>query len=259
MKIMVYILAIVAVMISGCAASEKTPLSPAPVRAFNDPAKQATDGDFELLEEEFEQKTVDVADPLEPVNRIMYHVNDAFYFWLLKPVAQVYAHIAPEPARIGIGNFFRNLTTPVRFVNCHLQGKKAVADIELKRFWVNTTAGILGFGDPAKDQHDLALPAREDLGQTIATYGVGNGFYIVLPIFGPSTLRDSVGMVGDMFLNPIFYVEPTEASIGIFAVRITNETSFRIGEYEAFKADALDPYVAMRDVYIQYQTQKIKE
>ena len=259
MKVMVYGVVVLAVMMVGCAVSETTPSSPAPVRAFNDPAEQTTDGDFDLLEDEFEQKAVEVADPLEPVNRIMYHVNDTFYFWLLKPVTQVYTHIAPEPARIGIGNFFQNLTTPVRFVNCHLQGKKAVADMELNRFWVNTTAGVLGFGDPAKDRHGLAPPAREDLGQTIATYGVGNGFYIVLPLFGPSNLRDSVGMVGDMFLNPVFYVEPTEASVSISAVRITNETSFRIGEYEAFKADALDPYVAMRNVYIQYQTQKIKE
>jgi phospholipid-binding lipoprotein MlaA len=158
-----------------------------------------------------------------------------------------------------MGNFFQNLTTPVRFVNCHLQGKKTVADVELKRFWVNTTAGVLGFGDPAKDRHNLAPPTKEDLGQTIATYGVGDGFYLVLPIFGPSTLRDSVGMVGDMFLNPVFYVEPTEAAIGISATRVTNETSFHIGEYEAFKADALDPYVAMRNVYIQYRAQKIKE
>ena len=259
MKIMVCGIVVLAVTMAGCAVSEKTPSSPTSVGTYNDPAVEATDDDFDLFEEEYEQKAVNVADPLEPVNRVMYHVNDAFYFWLLKPVTQTYTHIAPEPVRIGIGNFFGNLTTPIRFVNCHLQGKKAVADIELKRFWVNTTAGVLGFGDPAKDRHDLPPPSREDLGQTMATYGVGDGFYLVLPIFGPSTLRDTVGRVGDMFLNPAFYVEPTEAAIGISATRVTNETSFRIGEYEAFKADALDPYVAMRNVYIQYRTQKIKE
>ena len=106
------------------------------------------------------------------------------------------------------GNFFENLTTPARFVNCLLQGKGPEADRELRRFGINTTAGVLGFGDPAYDRWGLK-PAEEDLGQTLAVYGLGDGFYVVWPLFGPSTLRDSVGMVGDSFLNPVRYVEPT--------------------------------------------------
>jgi len=182
----------------------------------------------------------------------------SIYFWVAKPVAQTYKGLVPEPARIGIRNFFHNLATPVRFVNCLLQGKGDSANTELRRFVVNTTEGILGFGDPAKDKWGLE-PTEEDLGQTLAKCGLGNGIYIVWPLFGPSTLRDSVGMVGDQFLNPTRYVEPTETSIAISAGKITNESSFHIGEYEEFKSAAVEPYVAMREAYIQYRNKKIQE
>jgi phospholipid-binding lipoprotein MlaA len=86
-----------------------------------------------------------------------------------------------------------------------------------------------------------------------------DGFYIVWPLFGPSNVRDSLGMAGDMFLNPVRYVEPWETSAGISAVRVTNEGSFHIGEYEDFKSAALEPYVAMREAYIQYRNKKIQE
>jgi len=269
---------VLAVTIAGCAVSERTPSSDyvaeastnrqhvlvaanPPQRmtlASDDPAAAPADDDFDLLEEELAEQTVEVADPLEPWNRMMYYVNDALYFWVLKPVAQVYKDITPEPARIGIRNFFHNLTTPVRFVNCLLQGKGDSAGTELHRFAVNTTAGVLGFGDPARSELGLE-PAKEDLGQTLAIYGLGNGFYIVWPLFGPSTVRDSVGMVGDQFLNPTRYVKPTEVSIGISAVKITNENSFHIGEYEALKSAAIEPYVAMREAYIQYRDRQIQE
>jgi phospholipid-binding lipoprotein MlaA len=157
-----------------------------------------------------------------------------------------------------IGNFFKNLTTPARFVNCLFQGKGPEADRELRRFGINTTAGVLGFGDPAHDRWGLE-PAQEDLGQTLAVYGFGDGFYVVWPLLGPSTLRDSVGMVGDAFLNPVRYVKPAETSIGISAVDATNKGSFHIGEYEVFKSAAVEPYVAMRGAYIQYRSKQIKE
>ncbi|MEE9303940.1 MAG: VacJ family lipoprotein [Thiotrichaceae bacterium] len=267
MKSPTWFIVILAVLTSGCAVSEKTPSSnyvtPASARLSSPksdkPAGPFANDDFDLLEEELAEQMIEIADPLEPLNRIMYHVNDTLYFWVLKPVTEVYKNITPEPARIGIRNFFHNLTTPIRFVNCHLQGKTAAADMELNRFLINTTAGILGFGEPAKDQHGLEPPKEEDLGQTLARYGLGNGFYIVWPLLGPSTVRDSVGTVGGLFLNPVFYVESTEATISISTVKFTNEKSFHIGEYETFKSAALDPYVAMREVYIQYRNKQIKE
>jgi phospholipid-binding lipoprotein MlaA len=118
--------------------------------------------------------------------------------------------------------------------------------------------GILGFGDPAKKYYSLK-PKDEDLGQTFGFYGIGNGFYIVWPFFGPSSMRDSVGMIGDIFLDPIFYVKPREASIGITSYKTVNETSFKIGDYESFKAAAIDPYEALKDAYIQNRKKKINE
>lgn len=262
-------------MISGCAVSEKQQSSdytadPSANRCkviaaataetpdSNKTGSVSPDEDFDLLEEELVEQKVEIADPLEPFNRTMYGFNDILYFWVVKPVTGVYTGVMPKPARIGIRNFFQNLTTPIRFVNCLLQGKGKGAHTELDRFLVNTTVGVLGFGDPALDKYGLE-PVEEDLGQTLAVYGLGDGFYIVWPLLGPSTVRDSVGKLGDAFLNPVFYLEPTEAAVGVSAVRFTNESSFHIGEYESFKAEAVEPYIAMRQAYIQYRKKKIKK
>ena len=199
-----------------------------------------------------------VADPIEPWNRAMFHFNDKFYFWVLKPVSKGFKKVVPRPARTGIKNFFTNITTPVRFVSCILQGKGKKAVFELTRFFINTTIGVLGFGNPAKNMPDLN-PPPEDLGQTFGSYGIGNGFYIVWPFIGPSTLRDSVGLVGDAFLNPVSYVQPVEASIGVTGFKTVDKTSFHIGDYEDFKDAAIVPYEAFRDAYIQNRNKKIKE
>jgi phospholipid-binding lipoprotein MlaA len=247
--------------LAGCAVSREASSSAGANLAAspqNNQANTSADSDFELLDKELEDRIVEVADPLEPWNRLMFNVNDVLYFWVVKPVAQTYKGVVPEPARLGIGNFFDNASTPAHYVNCLLQGKNEAADTELRRFLINTTVGVLGFGDPAMDQHGLK-PVEEDLGQTLATYGFGDGFYIVWPFLGPSTARNSVGMFGDQFLNPLWYVEPTELSIGISVTKYTNAASFQIGRYEVFKAAAIDPYIAMRESYIQYRDKQIRE
>ena len=218
------------------------------------------DDEFALLEEELieEMEIVKVPDPLEPVNRIMFGFNDVLYFWVAKPILQVYTGVVPELGRVGIRNFFNNVTTPVRLVNCLLQGKNDAANIEFHRFVINTTEGIFGLGDPALDKHGLKT-VREDLGQTLAVYGFEDGLYIVWPFFGPSTARDSIGMVGDQFLNPVRYVDPRDVSIGISVVKGVNAGSFQIGTYEEFKAASLEPYIAMRELYIQYRHKQIQE
>jgi phospholipid-binding lipoprotein MlaA len=220
--------------------------------------EDSLDEDLGFLDEEAEEEVVQVADPLAPWNRAMFLFNDKLYFWALKPLARGYRAAIPKPARSGIKNFFHNLTMPIRMVSCILQGKGRAASAELTRFLINSTVGVLGFGNTAKRWPELN-PSEEDLGQTLATYGIGNGFYIVWPILGPSTLRDSVGMVGDGFLNPISYVHPTEAYLEIRAVETVNETSFRIGDYESLKEAAIDPYVAFRNAYIQYRKKKVEE
>ncbi len=210
------------------------------------------------FESEFEEKAVTVADPLSFWNRAMFHFNDKFYFWLLKPVARGYKAVIPGVVRTGARNFFRNIFTPIRLTSCILQGKVKAGGTELTRFVVNSTVGILGVADPAQKYFKLEM-SDEDFGQTLGVYGIGNGFYLVWPLLGPSTLRDSVGMAGDWFLNPINYVQSVEASVAIWSYEKINETSFRIGDYESIKEAAVEPYEAFRDAYIQYRKNKVKQ
>jgi len=227
--------------------------NPEPASADSD----MEDLDDDFFDDEFEKDPDQIADPLSMWNRAMFHFNDKLYFWVLKPLARGYKAVTPDFFRTGVKNFFRNITTPIRLVNCALQGKGEASGIEIARFVVNTTVGVLGLGSPADNYPSLIRPDEEDLGQTLGKYGIGNGFYIVWPVIGPSTVRDTVGRVGDWFLNPISYIEPPEASWAVWGFDKVNQTSFRIGDYEALKKAAIDPYVALRDVYIQFRTKKI--
>ncbi len=214
--------------------------------------------DLDNWDDEEAEDIASVADPLEWFNRAMFHFTDKLYFWVLKPVALGYRAVTPKNMRIGVDNFFTNLGAPIRLVNCILQGKTESAEAELARFLYNSTLGVLGFGNPAKN-HPKLNPDPEDFGQTLATYGIGDGFYIFWPILGPSTLRDSVGLAGDYFLSPPNYVDPVELSIAIDAYDRVNTTSLRIGDYESLKKLALDPYEALRNGYIQLRQSRIKK
>lgn len=210
-------------------------------------------------DEELEEEPLMVADPLEGFNRAMFCVHDKLYFWLFKPVALGYRTVMPQPARSGVKNFFYNLAAPVRIINNILQGKGQAAEAEVARFFYNTTVGVLGFGNPAKKYPGLN-PPDEDLGQTLGRYGIGDGFYLVIPGIGPTTLRDGLGLIGDFFLSPVDqYVEPVEALLALKGVTVVNELSFRIGDYETIKKVSLDPYQAIRTGYIQLRQARIKE
>jgi len=211
-------------------------------------------GDSVLEDEEPlpEKPPVLVADPIEPVNRAFFAFNDRLYFWLLKPAARGYAFVVPEPARIGIRNAMENILMPVRLVNSLLQGKVKGAGRELARFTINSTIGMAGLFDTAKNEWEIAA-SEEDLGQTLGTYGLGHGAYIVLPFLGPSSMRDGVGLGGDALLNPLWYLVDFPAAAGIYAGKTVNNTSLRIGDYEDIKAAAIDTYLAIRDGYVQYR------
>ena len=226
-----------------------------PEPASTDSGMEDLDDDF--FGDEFEEEQAQIADPLSMWNRAMFHFNDKLYFWVLKPLARGYKAVTPDFFRTGVKNFFRNLTTPIRMVNCALQGKGEAFGIEFTRFLMNTTVGVLGLGSPADNYSRLIRPDEEDLGQTLGKYGIGNGFYIVWPVIGPSTLRDTVGWAGDWFLNPVNYIDPQEASLAVWSFDQVNQTSFRIGDYESLKKAAIDPYIALRDVYIQFRTKKV--
>ncbi len=254
MKLLPWTIIALAIINTACAAPDNTAQPTSSQQQTLD-----TDEDFELFEEYAIEQISEIQDPLESLNRLMFGLNNAVYFWVVKPTSETIEKVLPLDIRLGIRNFFDNITTPVRFVNCHLQGKTAAADIELNRFLINSTVGILGFGDPAKDQHGLESPHAEDLGQSLATFGFENGAYLVLPFLGPSTTRDALGKIGDLFLNPTNYLDPTEAAIAVSATRYANESSFHNGEYETFIEAAVDPYIAMRQAYIQYRNKEIKE
>ena len=238
--------------------SSNSQIQAAAPSAKDSPDLEKEDDVFDEFEEEFQSKSIQIADPLAPFNKAMFYFNDKLYFWFLKPLARGYRFIFPGFIRNGVKNFFRNIYTPIRFTSCLLQGKGTAAGNEFASFFINSTWGVLGFGEPAQKKLKFKL-SDEDLGQTFGAYGIGNGFYIVWPVLGPSTLRDSVGSVGDRYLNPIFYVDPTGAAIGIWFYDRLNETSFRIGEYEAIKQAAIDPYGAIRDGYIQFRNAKVEE
>jgi len=216
--------------------------------------------EFDELEDEFGTNAVqEVFDPLEPVNRVVGIFNDRLYFWALKPVARGYRWAVPDGGRVAVRRFFFNLGFPMRFVSDVLQFKLKRAGVEPARFGVNTTVGIAGLFDPADAWLDLEAPSPEDFGQTLGHYGLGEGFAIMLPILGPSNLRDTVGVVADGFLNPVAYVDPWWVYYAGRTVEKVNDTSLRIGEYESFKKQALDPYTFMRDAYHQYRVKQVDE
>ena len=228
------------------------------------PSKPSDDyGDVTAEEAEIGAgKGTQIADPIEPWNRAMYHVNDKFYFWLLKPTARGYKAVIPEEFRTLFSNFYQNLKGPIRIVNNMLQGEPGYAGKELVRLLINSTIGVGGLRDCAGEC--FGIKGRDaDFGQTLGIYGVGFGFYIVWPVLGPSSPRDTVGFVGDWLLKPTTYINSgsgwiNPVSVGLYAHEAVNKTSFHLGDYEALKAAAIDPYVAIRDAYVQHRTEMLK-
>jgi len=226
------------------------------------PAKP-TDEYGDVTQEEAEAggaKAAQIADPIEPFNRAMYHFNDKMYFWVLKPVTRGYKTVVPEEFRGLFSNFYNNLKAPIRIVNNLLQGEPGYAGKELVRLVINSTIGVGGLRDCAGEC--FGIKGREaDFGQTLGIWGAGFGFYIVWPVLGPSSPRDTVGFVGDWFLKPQTYISSNTFDpwkIGLYVHETVNKTSFHIGDYEALKAAAIDPYIAIRDAYVQNRNEALK-
>lgn len=229
-------------------------------------ATEADEFDDDLLALD-EEEPVQVSDPLEGFNRAMFKFNDFMYFYAFKPLSQAWKAVVFEPVRVGIKNAFYNLRMPIRFVNCLLQGKAKRAGAEMGQFLLNSTFGLGGLFDVAEGVN--LNPPAEDFGQTLGSWGAGHGPYIVWPLLGPSSLRDTAGKAVDNFLDPITWVfwefgdddsslielqdEGQEfwIPLGITMAEQINDLSFRIGDYEALKESSLDPYVGLRSAYIQ--------
>jgi len=190
--------------------------------SFNSPlpvlAQESGEGD--LAQEEL---TDIIPDPFEPLNRAFFEFNDKLYFYALKPIATGYKAVVPEPARVGVSDFFNNLSFPVRFANCLLQGKGEGAAMEFARFIINTFMGIGGFVDVASQEGFKKYD--EDLGQTFGAWGAGPGFYICWPFLGPSSARDTIGSVGDGFLDPVNYAfDEAIVTMSVRAYYVINRT-----------------------------------
>lgn len=208
--------------------------------------------DDELLFLDEDEEILDVYDPLEPINRGIFWFNDKLYFYLLKPVAKGYRWVMPDPLMLGIGNFFSNLASPMRIINAGLQGKFSDAGNELTRFAVNTTIGIGGFFDTAKDHFNLKKK-DEDSGQTLGYYGIGPGPYLVLPFFGPSSFRDGAGLLADSRMDLTYYLWEDRDYWAAIILRTVNTVALDKDTYEGIKRDALDPYLFVRDAWTQYR------
>jgi len=245
-----HLLVLLLLAAAGCAARHAAaePVAPANQRdADEDPLAGAWDKDDQ-------QADAGWPDPFEDVNRFVFQFNDGLYLYVVKPVATEWKRVVPENVRLGVRNVFSNVETPVRLVNCLLQGKFEGAGIEVRRFLINSTLGVGGIGDPAFLDYGLAMQ-REDFGQTLAVWGFKPGVYLVLPFAGPSSCRGAVGLVADSFLDPLGYlVEPWTIRAGLSALEGVNVASLRLGEYERLKRMALDPYIALRDAYRQRRT-----
>ena len=194
----------------------------------------------------------DERDPFESYNRFMYSFNDSLDSAILRPVAQGYQNITPDLVETGISNFFDNIGDLNVMVNNLLQFKIENAVSDFGRILWNSTVGIFGLIDVAShmglQKHD------EDFGQTFAVWGVPDGPYIVLPFLGPSNMRDSVGLVGDIYVDPLFQIEE-EGNVywGAVALRFIDTRAGLLSASRVLDQAALDPYIFVRDAYLQHR------
>jgi len=214
----------------------------------------------DFLDDAFYENEADVevvGDPLEPFNRAMFEINDVAYTWVFNPVATGYSYVVPADIRGSVDNFFYNLQEPLRFVNTLLQGRFSESGTVLARFFINTIGGIGGLGDPAG--RGLGYSRVEaTLGETLGFWGVGDGLYLVVPFFGPTTARDFSGNLVEVYALSTYYnwVDSWEGTLAIYLFEKQNNLSLHLGEYEDMKQLSFDPYVALRNGYFQYRKQK---
>ncbi len=216
-------------------------------------------------------------DPWEPVNTKVFEFNRQVDRWVLKPAAQGYNAVVPNPVQIGISNLFYNMRFPSRLINNLAQGKLSGAGTEVGRFLLNSTFGLGGLVDVAK--HMNITTPEEDTGQTLGYYGMKPGPYVVLPFLPPFTLRDLVGYVGDIALNPINWLvfpiievngipslvahhNRTTSSIAQLGGRvgeILNDRSLNLEKFQGVEEATLDLYTAVKNAYVQKRRNAIRE
>jgi phospholipid-binding lipoprotein MlaA len=205
---------------------------------------------------EFEDELIEY-DPWESFNRKMFAFNQQVDRYVFKPVARVWNFVVPELAQQSLANAFDNIAMPRRLINHLLQLRMENAGRELARFFLNISMGVGGFFDVATE---LGIPRIDaDTGQTLGRYGVGPGPYLVLPFLPPLTVRDGFGFAADSAMQPLSYVAPFEASVGMRGGQIVNDRSLNLETFEQLERMTFDLYSAVRNAYLQRRQRMIEE
>jgi phospholipid-binding lipoprotein MlaA len=204
------------------------------------------------------EEEIEEYDPWEPYNEKMFSFNhDVFDRFILKPLATAWDTIVPDAVQRSLGNVFENLAMPRRVVNSLLQLKFKGAGYEVTRFLLNTTIGIGGIFDIAKEAE---VPrSDEDTGQTLGVYGVGPGPYLILPFLPPLTVRDGIGFAADAAMDPLSYFIPFAAAAGRTAGKTVNDRSQNLEFFESVEENVIDLYSGVRNAYLQRRQRAIQE
>ncbi|MGR3317340.1 MAG: MlaA family lipoprotein [Candidatus Anammoxibacter sp.] len=215
--------------------------------------------DFDDID--LESSSVTIKDSIPSFNKSMFSFNDKLYYHVVKPGNKGYNYVVPKVARKKVRKMFDNLMFPGRFLNCLFQGKFKGAGTEMARFILNSSIGLAGMFDPADKLFHLKLQ-DEDFGQTLAKYGMKNGTYITWPGLGPSSVRDTIGFIGDVAMNPLTYVAIFVTPFASLGRPYDTFNDFSLDDgaiYEGIVESAIDPYIAIQHAYIQNRQKKIEE
>lgn len=196
-------------------------------------------------------------DPLEGFNRGVFAFNEAADKVVIKPVAQGYDKAVPLPGKVVVSNVFANLTDPLVALNNLLQGKAGAAFSDVGRFLINSTVGILGAFDIATEMG--IEKHEEDFGQTFGRWGVGEGAYVVWPIIGPRTLRDTVGFVADGYVDPVRRIQDVPVRNSLGGLRLVNQRAQLLPLDKTLEEAATDKYAYVRDAYLQRRRSLIRD
>jgi phospholipid-binding lipoprotein MlaA len=211
------------------------------------------------FEDPFATESEPVQDPWEPFNSSTFTLNYNIDRYALKPAARVYSVFVPPDVQDSLGNAFDNLGFVSRFLNSVFQGKFGRAGTEMQRFLLNSTLGVGGLFDVATHMFGIEVPPAEDTGQTLATYGVASGPYLVLPLLPPMTVRDAVGYAGDIFMNPVNYFIPFAPNLGLNATDRVNDRAVNLETFEGLEESTIDLYGAVRSGYMDRRAKDIQE
>jgi len=252
------LLAATGVVFTGCSSgSRNSPVADAPSTVGSPADSPEPVEEVDEFDDLDEYDGILIADPLEALNRATFMMNHGIYTVIVRPVSRGYEFMVPELLRNGIHNAFENVRFPVRLVNNLLQANFTRAGQETGKFVVNTVVGVGGLMRPSEGIPALANLPEADTGQTFAKWGIGRGPYLVLPILGPSTVRDTFGLAGDYALNPINWVTIVYGgytwTLAIPSANTLRSMPPQIDQYDDATRDALDQYLAARSAYIQFR------